>query len=516
MKLGGLVEKDLLNMMKIFLKLRILIFLFGVGAVFMVFPNKIVFSQDTKGFNVYLPLIQKSNVFSDDFFVTIDGSENGDGSWNNPWDLDSALLGHSEVKPGDIIWVIGGIYHPVVEPSKYNIKVSGTEDNPVVVRAYPGERVSIDGGIQIHNPNVVFWGFEVFSSSTLRTSDDRPGGIAIYSDNVALINNVIHDGEFGISAQVSTGSYYSRNALIYGNLSYNNGYIEPDRGHGHGLYAQNQDGTKHIYENIIFNNFGGYSFHIYGEDVPLNNFVFFGNVAINDNFLVGGLKPATNIQFYENYTFNAKTKFGFSDVDNVNISAEGNHFWNDASSALDIKWWDKDVNILNNFFYSKDTLSLLESNKRENYTWDQNSYYSYSTNLYPFNLNKSTKNWSEWRNSTGFDLKSNFFPNIPTKTNVIVRPNDYEEKRGNIIIQNWQKLASVNVDISTLGLEIGDEYTIHNALNFYDETIEGTYNGKPITIPMIGWTVAIPIGWYEPLGENTFPSFGTFVLITKP
>jgi len=502
-------------MMKNFLKLRILIFFFVVGAVFWVFPNKTALSQDTKGSNVYLPLIQKTNVSSSGFFVTTGGSEKGDGSWNNPWDLDSALLGHPEVGPGDTIWVRGGTYHPVKEPSKYNIKVSGTEKDPVFIRAYPGERVSIDAGIQIYNPNVVFWGFEVFSSSTHRTSDNRPGGIAIYGDNVTLINNIIHDGKYGIYAQVSTGSYYSRNSVIYGNLSYNNGWKGTDRGHGHGLYAQNQDGTKHIYENIIFNNFGGYSFHIYSEGVPLNNFVFFGNVAINDNFLVGGLKPATNIQFYENYTFNAKTKFGFSNVNNEKISAEGNYFWNDApgSSALDIKWWGKDVNIKNNFFYSKETLSLLDF-KRENYTWDQNSYYS--TKSFPFNLNTSTINWSNWRSSTGFDSNSNFSPNIPTKTNVIVRPNDYEKKRGNIIIQNWQRLASVDVDISTLGLEIGDKYTIHNALNFYKETIVGTYNGKPIPIPMNGWTVAIPIGWDKPLGDNTFPSFGVFVLITKP
>lgn len=527
-------------MITVISKFKNLILVFGIVIGMLLIPRIVVFSQDTTDSKVFLPIIQKNtytppelpsytsklfsvDVSSDDFFVTTNGSEKGDGSLNNPWDLDSALLGHPEVAPGDTIWVRGGTYHPVEEPSKYNIKVSGSEDNPVVIRAYPGERVSIDGGIQIYNTNVVFWGFEVFSSDTDRISEEsgsnpstynRPGGILVLNKNVALINNIIHDGETGITAQVSIGNYYSENAVIYGNLSYNNGWIGPDRGHGYGLYSQNELGTKYIYENIIFNNFGGYSYHIYREGGPLKNFVFFGNIAINGNFLVGGLQPTSNIRLDENYTYNATTRLGFSAVENETISVQRNHFWNVNENALEVKWWEN-VRILQNYIYSNDILAFLQfSSFPNNYDWDENFYYS--ANLRPFNINNSIIPWESWKNSTGFDTQSNFYSVLPNKTNVIVRPNYFEAKRGNIIIQNWSYVDTVSVNITTLGLEIGDKYTIHNAQNFYAETIEGTYNGGLITIPMKGWTVAKPIGWDEPLGENTFPTFGTFVLITKP
>ncbi len=42
------------------------------------------------------------------------------------------------------------------------------------------------------------------------------------------------------------------NAEIYGCLIYYNGWEAPDRGHGHGIYAQNQTGTKKITDNIVF------------------------------------------------------------------------------------------------------------------------------------------------------------------------------------------------------------------------------------------------------------------------
>ncbi len=484
------------------------------------FQNEMISTTQKYEFPVlpnFLANINSITTISSEFFVTTNGSENGDGSMNNPWDLDSALLGHKEVGPGDILWVRGGTYHPVKEPSKYNIKISGSEDNPVVIRAYPGERVTIDGGIQIYNPNVVFWGFEVFSSdknnriseeSGSHPSDlNRPGGIGIFNKNIALINNVVHDGEFGISAQI-----LSENAVIYGNLVYNNGWEGPDRGHGHGLYAQNELEKKYIMENIILNNFGGYSYHIYREDGPLNNFIFYGNVSINDTFLVGGIQPASNVTLVENYTYNSTMKLGYRSKFNETVTVIKNHIWNPQSSAFEVNWWNN-ANIVNNYFYSNKTLSSLQfPNPVNNYNWDNNSYYS-ETNL-SFSLLSSNMTFNNWKKLTGFDSNSNYFSSLPDGQEIIIRPNYFEEKRGHIIIFNWSRNESVELDVSSLGLDIGDNFIIHNAQNFYDETFEGTFDGNPISFPMNGWTVSKPIGWDNTLGENSIPDFGSFVLIT--
>ncbi|MAT45600.1 MAG: hypothetical protein CL609_24990 [Anaerolineaceae bacterium] len=460
-----------------------------------------------------------SNNYRSEFYVTTSGSPNGDGSLNHPWDLDSALLDSGNVRGGDIIWIKGGTYHPNIEPSKYNVKISGDDNNPVIVRAFPGERVSIDGGIQVYSPNVVIWGLEIFSSNTDRVASesgsnpsdlDRPGGLAVYNKNVALINNVVHDGGHGITDQNPAG-----NNIIYGNLSYNTGWLGPDRGHGHGYYGQNEFDTKFIYENIMFNNFSNYSYHIYGESGPLQNFVFSGNVAINDTFLIGGYEPAVNMTLTENYTFNATTKLGYRSEQNDSVNFNQNRLWNPNSLALEIQGW-KNANISNNCISSDNNFlaELDQPSDAGSYVWDNNLYFSEISN--PFNLENSTLSWSKWQSSTGFDKSSNYNTKLSTNYDIVVRPNYFENKRGNVIVYNWQKANSVTVDISALGLQNGDRYIIHNAQDFYKGTIDGVYTGQPITIPMTGWSTTIPIGWDEALGESSFPDFGVFVITTQP
>ncbi len=451
-------------------------------------------------------------------YVTTSGTSSGDGTMAHPWDLDDALLKSNWVSPGDTIWVRGGTYHPTVEPAKFNIKVGGVSGNPVYIRAYPGERVTIDARIEIYTPYVVFWGFEVMSSSTDRTSNQtgshpsdmtRSGGVGVYAANVTLINNVIHDGRDGITADAD-----APNAVIYGNLSYNNGWSAPDRGHGHGVYTQNETGTKDIEENIVFNNFGGYSFHTYTEQSYLNNYTFHGNVVMNNDFLVGGLNPAKNISITENYVYNTTLQLGYDAKNNSNLTLENNWLWGQGETSLEVYWWSG-VSVSNNCIFNSTStdVSLRYPSSPGSYTWNANLYGSSASR--PFSLNDSSKSWAQWLSSTSYDQSSKFQNGYPSSPQVIVRPNQYDAKRGNIIVFNWTQASNITVDISKLGLQNGDHYTLHNVQNYYAETISGTYNGSSINIPMTGWSVAVPIGWSEPLKPSTFPNFGVFVL-TSP
>ncbi len=449
------------------------------------------------------------------YYAAVNGSSGGDGSLARPWDLDSALENTAQIKPGDTLLVRGGTYIPVKEYRKYNIKLAGNASQNVLIRAYPGERVTIDGGVEIYGSNVVFWGFEITNSETDRVADNpgstpndlrRAGGLAVYAPDVKLINNVVHEGAGGITAFSE-----ALNALIYGNLSYNNGWSGPDRGHGHGLYAQNDSGTKYIAENIIFNNFGAYSFHIYREGGPLNNFELIGNVAINNTFLVGGLQPANNINLHENHVYNTVTRLGYSSQQNGQLSLVGNRLWNAGAPSLEVKWWNR-VTLRNNcIFNNHSTAVLLQYPGSYNpYDWNANEYLVNSSA--PFSINNSARTWSQWRSITGYDAGSILERSQPSKNEIFVRPNVYESKRGNIIIYNWEGADAVQVDISRLGLTVGESYVLHNAQNYFNETISGVYDGQSINVPMTGWSVAIPVGWDRPLGANTFPLFGVFVL----
>ncbi|NLG98361.1 MAG: hypothetical protein GX491_19275, partial [Chloroflexi bacterium] len=48
--------------------------------------------------------------------------------------------------------------------------------------------------------------------------------------------------------------------------------------------------------------------------------------------------------------------------------------------------------------------------------------------------------------------------------------------------------------------------------DYFGDVLEGTYDGKGLTIKMTGHSVAQPIGLkFKP--DTTFPEFGVFVLI---
>src|ERR1700741_5077229 len=90
-----------------------------------------------------------SQAGSNAFYVSPDGTPYGDGSAAHPWDLKTALAQPSAVRPGDTIWLRGGIYR-----GTYDANLNGTSTAPIKVRQYPGERAIIDGG-NSHSANIL-------------------------------------------------------------------------------------------------------------------------------------------------------------------------------------------------------------------------------------------------------------------------------------------------------------------------------------------------------------------------
>ena len=85
-----------------------------------------------------------------DHFAAPNGSPTGDGSIDHPWSLDTALGSPSgsqpaAVKPGDTIWLRGGIYIPATD-NGYLSHVTGTPGSPIIVRNYNDERATLQAG----------------------------------------------------------------------------------------------------------------------------------------------------------------------------------------------------------------------------------------------------------------------------------------------------------------------------------------------------------------------------------
>lgn len=88
-----------------------------------------------------LVLIGGAATSAADFYVSASAAANsGDGSVSAPWPLRTAFAHPSTVRPGDTIWLRGGVYR-----GKYICQLTGEPGRPILVRAYPGEWVTIDG-----------------------------------------------------------------------------------------------------------------------------------------------------------------------------------------------------------------------------------------------------------------------------------------------------------------------------------------------------------------------------------
>jgi len=87
-----------------------------------------------------------------EYYVGVNGKPDAEGTREAPWDIVSVLGGRQKkVQPGDTIWVLGGKYRCQTAYAKktlgFEVNLRGTRDKPIIVRAQPGERATIDGGM---------------------------------------------------------------------------------------------------------------------------------------------------------------------------------------------------------------------------------------------------------------------------------------------------------------------------------------------------------------------------------
>lgn len=461
------------------------------------------------------------------FYVSPYGTSFGDGSKANPWDLATALAQPAAVKPGATVWLRGGFYY-----GAFTSGLTGTQAAPVTLRAYPGERAVIDGNGYDGNPLTVngawavYWGFEVMNSNPDR-SKARAGAVNVFGAHTKFINMVVHDACEGFGFWTS-----AVDAELYGNIIYNGGWqgASPDRGHGHGVYAQNDAGTKLVRDNVIFNQYG-YGFHAYTQGGKIDGFTLEGNVIFNNgqptreryrepNILVGGYVPASRIALRNNYTWQplgtyaVNVQLHYSATNNQDVAVENNYFAN-GIWPLDVRDWQK-VTFTGNTITGKDVLFGLYLPQGVNtsaYAWDGNAYYQVETPTVVSNLGGVQRSFADWQKASGLDRNSRFTQG-PPPTQVFVRPNQYEQGRAHIVIYNSELRQYVDADVSGV-LAVGERYEVRNVQDYFAAPVlSGTYDGSPLHLPMYGLSVAQPVGssGLQPTG----PSFNVFVLVRLP
>jgi hypothetical protein len=234
---------------------------------------------------------------------------------------------------------------------------------------------------------------------------------------------VIHDCRQGVSWWIG-----SQDSELHGCIIYDNGWRAVDRGHGHAIYTQNNEGTKTISDNIMT---GGHSYtlHAYGsERAFVNNYTVEGNIYYNGGpFLIGSGKPSHNIRVFKNVLYGLPMRLGYDAPHNEDCEVRDNLIVN---GDLAIKRYKKVV--------QEDNVLLPKGASR------------------------------------------------PGGSQVILRPNKYEPRRANLAILNWDKASTVAVRPGDF-LKKGDAFRLLDPRDFYGKPVlTGTYDGQAINVPVTG------------------------------
>ena len=479
-----------------------------------------------------------------EWFVAPDGVPSNDGSRARPLDLATALDGR-RIKAGSTIWLRGGVYR-----GSFQSALTGTAEAPITVRSYAGERAVIaddreraDGAtLNVRGAWTIYRDFEVTNTNTNRAHGDkfRPMGFEVQAPHTKFINLAVYDTGMGFGFWKE-----AVDSELYGNVIFNSGTENTslDFRHGHGIYTQNDSGTKLIRENIIVNQFG-FGIHVYPNPGGQVGLRFEGNVvaasgAANppegwsryNNILVSAYRPyqADRIELLENFTYlgeREKLRGRFPDANvclgctdpqrHKSIVVRGNYFAGGTPVAIVAGW--QALTMRGNTFVGTDGLAAVDvpGDAQKQWEWDDNTYIGGGPGAdatRPFMLGGKRLESKQWVEATGFDRTSTFRPGRPSGTRVFVRPNAYEPGRGHLVVYNWDLLERVPVDLGTV-LKRGSRYEIVNAMDFLgDPVAAGVFEGSAVSIPLRTLRIAQPRG-----GRATPPArageFGVFVVQT--
>ncbi|MCI0394000.1 MAG: hypothetical protein L0332_03415 [Chloroflexi bacterium] len=448
----------------------------------------------------------------------------GDGQPGNPMSFADAV---AQAGPGDLYWLEAGVYQG---GSNLIMTQNGTAEAPILYRACPNARVTLDGGVGYLSQHTWLWGLEITNLtdpgqavSWINTPDGPvKGGSALVNVRVAggrLINNVIHDSRSG---QSGIGGWDGgAGQVYYGNLVYSNGH-EPDTSRPpHGVYAQNRferDGYKYFVNNIFLDHAElcgekcyNFNAHTQGSGY-VSGFYVFQNIFGNGRFAIGGANahasPSDNHVVTNNYFFNAgKIQLGFRKpwqgqfIDNYVAGNSGVllTIWGAGEENFSLP----DVTVVqnNSFVHSSNrhyldlyamtsTAPVGTAGLRSDDVIDENYYgEGMAVKYWVDDKTLSLRSLEEWqvqsgqdRGAAGFDLNSTVGPD-PAENAVFLIPNEYEAGRGHLAIYNWSGSATTPVDLSGL-LAPGSDFVIKDPRDFYgDPVVGGIFTGEPVDVP---------------------------------
>lgn len=457
------------------------------------------------------------------YFVATNGSPNGNGSINQPWDLQTALNNKDVIKPGDLVLLRQGRYG-LGGSTTFTSNISGAINDYVTIKNYNGELATIDGNITVNGNYTQWWGFEVTNSMQERVvaSNQRVGGFSIFGLGTKVINCIIHDtGHPAIGFWRTVGD----SGELYGNIIWGTGIFDTNNketARGSPIYAQNEVGNRLIQDNITFRNFTT-AMKAYTENSYANNFTIDGNTSFDNGDVFGifaeSIKnPINRINITNNnvYTSPSSTNSNgitvglYDGILHGDLKVENNYIANQNNGGgmgLHIKSWQNNQ-VNNNTIIAANKGAILRIDNeyldKSSINIDNNTYYSNANrpfqdtelqarldSVYSSDYIASTQTIELYKNGRGevtgskHDKHSQIYSDFNNLKNAIfVRPNKFENSRANITVYNWEEKTTEQINPSNI-LKVGQNYEIKDAQNILGAPIAtGTYTGQPINLPL--------------------------------
>lgn len=455
-----------------------------------------------------------------DFYVSPFASGIGDGSFDNPWQLQQALNSPKVItNPSDTIWIWlrGGKYTNTFDnQTSFICFTNGSKNAPIIFRNYNDERATLDG--QLAHTLVFglgqcsytwFWGIEILNSDSSdrdHSNIDRLGNVYCTAEHIKFINLVVHDLGSGLDSWKTALNSETYGCIIYniGNNLLNGSNWE---GHGHGMYLQNDTvGIKNIHDNIVFSTYG-YGIKVWQTTTTdaIGNFNFQHNIVFNggaasENLGGVGNNSRTHNFFVVSNSINNPIR---NTVLKRNFTYAGTNTPRPPVNAFGLNYGVDNLVLDSNYITCQTRLGFnntpifnasVSGNKIIAGIPDQYGYFlwGFTETDFPQNTYLSTAPIS------GLDY--------------YVLPNKYEPDRAHIVIYNWSGAPSVDISATSTGLQPGDIYELINVMDYYHDTIIDTLDATGlITVPMTGHTFAPVIGSSKP-PVSQFPTFGAFVI----
>jgi hypothetical protein len=351
----------------------------------------------------------------------------------------------------------------------------------------------------------------------------------------------------------------SVDAELYGCFIYDNGFSALDRGHGPGIYAQNNVGSqpKAIRNSFVFSGFST-GIQFYGGSNKLKGLLIDSctvfnigsltrpNQARRRNLLIGAetngrtnASPdapradqifVTNNFLFRDTTdniqpslrpfsdFRENTEMGFQDelLSDVYFQFIGNKLHGDPLPLV-MHQWDSGI-FRNNFLYSYPStttgnrdLIWLANESQPISNWDSNVYH---INQPVYNTPFSGRDFQAWRSAFAVDANSRFTNGAPDTVIQLVGRNKYQPNKYHITILNYSTSDSVALlwDQSPF---TGFEYALFDVQYSLREPIQfgQVSEGVPILLSTHLSSVRETIGQVPIPPRHTSKVLGTYVLL---